>query len=387
MVRMGYNAVAVPWRLAPLVDYAYTPHIFSEHQLGAVLATVDRLCEKGVSSHSDLVFPLVFRILIGCGTRITETLRIEKKDVDLGNGMLVLLNTKNGKQRLIPMAESLTRRCRLYARDSQLVPGIASSPWFFPNAQGVPYDAGSLYAFFRTALRLEGISHGGRGRGPRLHDLRHTFAVRVLNRWVREGKDLTTALPYLAIYMGHEGLKASQHYLRLTATMFPASGRVPSRRSTGGSSRRPTMAETDFARHVAGFLSRYLPGQRNLSTNTIASYRDAVKLFLLFCQTERKMKPDDIRIADISPDLLTSYLGWLEQERRCGVATRNQRLAAFKSFFHYVAAMEPEHLLACQRILGLPMKKLARRPDEFLLSGRTTSPAEPTGHGDTQRST
>ncbi len=221
MARMGYNAVPVPWRLAPLVDYAYTPHIFSEHQLGAVLATVDRLCEKGVSSHSDLVFPLVFRILIGCGTRITETLRIEKKDVDLGNGMLVLLNTKNGKQRLIPMAESLARRCRLYARDSQLVRGFASSRWFFPNAQGVPYDAGSLYAFFRTALRLAEIPHGGRGRGPRLHDLRHTFAVRVLNRWVREGRDLTTALPHLAIYMGHEGLKASQHYLRLTAMMFP----------------------------------------------------------------------------------------------------------------------------------------------------------------------
>ena len=221
MARMGYQAVAVPWRLAPLVDYAYTPHIFSEQQLGALLTTVDRLCEKGVSSHSDLVFPLVFRILIGCGTRITETLRIEKKDVDLKNGTLVLLNTKNGKQRLIPMAESLAQRCRLYARNSQLVRGFASSRWFFPNAEGVPYDAGSLYAFFRTALRLAGISHGGRGRGPRVHDLRHTFAVRVLNGWVREGRDLTTALPHLAIYMGHEGLKASQHYLRLTATMFP----------------------------------------------------------------------------------------------------------------------------------------------------------------------
>jgi integrase len=54
-----------------------------------------------------------------------------------------------------------------------------------------------------------------------LHDLRHTFAVRVLNKWVRDGKNLTTALPYLAIYMGHEGLKACQHYLRLTAVMFP----------------------------------------------------------------------------------------------------------------------------------------------------------------------
>ena len=60
-----------------------------------------------------------------------------------------------------------------------------------------------------------------RGKGPRLHDLRHTFAVRVLNKWVRDGKNLTTALPYLAIYMGHEGLKACQHYLRLTAVMFP----------------------------------------------------------------------------------------------------------------------------------------------------------------------
>ena len=221
IARMGYEAVAVPRRLAPLVDYAYTPHIFSEQQLGAVLRTVDCLCEKGISSHSDLVFPLVFRILIGCGTRITETLRIEKKDVNPENGTLVLLNTKNGKERLIPMAGSLAQRCRLYARDSQLVGGFGSSRSFFPNAQGVPYDAGTVYAFFRKALRLAGISHGGRGLGPRLHDLRHTFAVRVLNGWAREGRDLTTALPHLAIYMGHEGLKASQHYLRLTATMFP----------------------------------------------------------------------------------------------------------------------------------------------------------------------
>lgn len=125
------------------------------------------------------------------------------------------------------------------------------------------------------------------------------------------------------------------------------------------------MAETDFARHIAGFLSRYLPGQRNLSTNTIASYRDAVKLFLVFCETDRKIEPDKIRISDISSELVSAYLAWLERERHCAAATRNQRLAAFKSFFHYVAATEPEHLLACQRILGLPMKRLARRPMSF----------------------
>jgi len=121
------------------------------------------------------------------------------------------------------------------------------------------------------------------------------------------------------------------------------------------------MNETDFALHINGFLSRYLPGQRNLSTNTIISYRDAFKLFLVFCETDRKMKADKIRISDLTPELLTEYLAWLERVRHCGVRTRNQRLAAFKSFFHYVASMQPEHILNCQRILDLPMKKVAHR--------------------------
>jgi integrase len=221
MTRMGFDAVAVPQRLAAVADYSYCPHIFSERELGLMLENVDRLCESGISDHSDLILPLVFRVLIGCGTRITETLRIEKKDVDLESGTLLLRNTKNGKERIIPMAESLAQRCRVYATKNQLVRRFSSSRWFFPNAEGTPYVSATVYGVYRRALHLAGISHGGRGKGPRLHDIRHTFAVRVLNRWVRNGKDLTTALPYLAIYMGHEGLKASQHYLRLTAAMFP----------------------------------------------------------------------------------------------------------------------------------------------------------------------
>ena len=221
MTRMSYDTVLVPQRLAPCPDYSYTPHIFSERELGLILNIVESMCASGISCHSDLVFPLVFRILIGCGTRITETLRIQKKDVDIENGTLLLLNTKNRKERIIPMAASLTQRCQEYLAKCQFIRSFSCSPWFFPNANGVPYHSASVYAVFRQTLRLAGISHGGRGKGPRLHDIRHTHAVRVLNRWVREGRDLTTALPYLAIYLGHEGLKASQHYLRLTAVMFP----------------------------------------------------------------------------------------------------------------------------------------------------------------------
>ncbi|RLB99545.1 MAG: integrase [Deltaproteobacteria bacterium] len=117
------------------------------------------------------------------------------------------------------------------------------------------------------------------------------------------------------------------------------------------------MSDTDFAQYITGFLSRYLPGQRNLSKNTISSYRDAFKLFLLFCESEEKLKIKTITIADITPKLLVRYLAWLERVRRCGIATRNQRLAAFKSFFHYVVGVDPKHLLLYQQVLGLPMKK------------------------------
>lgn len=125
------------------------------------------------------------------------------------------------------------------------------------------------------------------------------------------------------------------------------------------------MSETDFARNVTGFLSRYLPGQRNVSTNTVTSYRDAFKLLLLFCETEKQLKADKIGLREVTAELVLEYLDWLERARHCRISTRNQRLAALKSFYHYVASMQPEHLFECQRILGIPMKRLARRPMSF----------------------
>jgi integrase/recombinase XerD len=93
---------------------------------------------------------------------------------------------------------------------------------FFPAPHGGAYTAGTVYKAFRQWLWAAGISHGGRGRGPRLHDWRHTFAVHCLRRWVEDGTDLSVALPYLSAYLGHTGLRGTQDYLRLTAELYPA---------------------------------------------------------------------------------------------------------------------------------------------------------------------
>ena len=78
----------------------------------------------------------------------------------------------------------------------------------------------TIYGKFSVYLKVVGISHGGKGQGPRLHDLRHTFAVHVLQKWVTGGNDLTAMLPMLSTYMGHKSVSATSRYLRLTAEVY-----------------------------------------------------------------------------------------------------------------------------------------------------------------------
>lgn len=117
------------------------------------------------------------------------------------------------------------------------------------------------------------------------------------------------------------------------------------------------MKETDFPKYLSYFLSKYLPGQKNASTHTIASYRDTFKLFLIFCEEERAIKPERIRMYAMTKELIVSYLNWLEERRGCTISTRNQRLAVLHSFFRYVQKESPENLYELQKILSIPIKK------------------------------
>ena len=79
----------------------------------------------------------------------------------------------------------------------------------------------TIYQRYRRYLLAAGISHGGKGQGPRLHDIRHTFAVHVLQKWISEEADLTAMIPILSTYMGHKSIRSTARYLRLTAEVYP----------------------------------------------------------------------------------------------------------------------------------------------------------------------
>ena len=104
------------------------------------------------------------------------------------------------------------------------------------------------------------------------------------------------------------------------------------------------MKQTDFAKTLTQYLTDFLPGQRNVSLNTIKSYRDTFKQYLIFIHEKQRIRPEMISLAALTVLSVRDFLHWLETSKNVGISTRNQRLAAIHSFFRYAQTENPEIL-------------------------------------------
>ena len=201
----------------------YVPRIYTDQELAALFAQTDRCryCSQVPFRH--LVMPVLFRTIYACGLRLSEARLLRPGDVDIDAGVLQVRDAKGGKDRQVPVSEPL--RVRLSDYHAQLVGCSAQVDlglsWFFPGRSGLPLTVGNIDKNFRRFLWRARISHGGRGHGPRVHDLRHTFAVNNLRFWFAQGQDVGALLPILQTYMGHSSLRDTAYYLRLTAESYP----------------------------------------------------------------------------------------------------------------------------------------------------------------------
>ena len=126
------------------------------------------------------------------------------------------------------------------------------------------------------------------------------------------------------------------------------------------------MKPTNFAKYLTDFFVLYLLKQKNVSHNTIQSYRDTFRLLITYYQTVKGVSAEKLTLAHLSSEWLVDFLEWLEIDRKCSIATRNQRLAALHSFFRYVQAEEPEGLFHFQKIIAIPIKKAQKPVVEYL---------------------
>lgn len=193
----------------------FTPYIFTHDEICRLFTAADN--EETESESFKRCAPLLFCMLYGTGLRINEALSLTVNDVSLTQGTLLIRESKNDNSRIVPMSDSLTIRMVDYL-DKHV---YSEKEAIFQNNTQRPVRSNTAYDWFRLILWRAGIPHCGRGQGPRMHDLRHTFAVHSLQSAVENGVDSNAFLPLLSVYLGHKTLSATERYLHLTAEAFP----------------------------------------------------------------------------------------------------------------------------------------------------------------------
>jgi integrase len=162
----------------------------------------------------------VISLLAASGCRIGEAINLARNDMDLDAGVLTVVNGKYGASRYVPLHPSTTQMLRRYAtRRDRLCPMPATDRFFISSA-GTPLIASLLQQSFARLLVLAQISTPPDRRRPRIHDLRHTFAVAILRNWYRDGVDVQTRLPLLSTMLGHLAPAATYWYLTATPQLL-----------------------------------------------------------------------------------------------------------------------------------------------------------------------
>jgi site-specific recombinase XerD len=168
--------------------------------------------------------PAVLRLLYSTGLRVSEALSIKNADIKFDKRHILIRKTKNGSERIVPINDGLCEVLQQYANYRDKIPvRHVSSPnsFFFIKSDGMYCNAQSVYKWFRLLLAECSIPYVGNHHGPRVHDLRHTFAVHALVQMAHNGMDLYSSLPIISACLGHKSLTATEKYVRLTSEMYP----------------------------------------------------------------------------------------------------------------------------------------------------------------------
>jgi len=191
----------------------FVPYIFTKEEIESILREADLMKpNKNKFINTPHIYPAVFRVLYGCGLRVSEALSLKCEDVDLDTGILTIKNGKNNVSRFVPMSKTLYEYLINY--NSKVI--RENNPYFFPARYNEMYAPITIRNKFYEFEKQAHISRLSNGRYPRLHDLRHTFSVHAFEQMITNGQDPYCSLPILSTYLGHKDVESTEKYLRLT---------------------------------------------------------------------------------------------------------------------------------------------------------------------------
>ena len=185
------------------------PHIFTDEEISRLLDEATRRGRETPRGTHNCFFGL----LATTGLRRGEAMRLKIDHIDFENGILNIYNTKFGKSRLVPIHPSTTKMLKTYKAVRDKLPAARLSPYFFVNRSGNRLHAPALHLSFQQLVQHADVTNRGAMKRPRIHDLRHTFAVRSLIEWYKTDQNIEANLPVLSTYLGHTKVRDTYWYL------------------------------------------------------------------------------------------------------------------------------------------------------------------------------
>ena len=227
-----------PPRLLGVRHRRNPPHIYSDEEIAALMAEAVKFdSDTGMKS---LNLETIIGLLAATGLRPGEAFALKMEDVDLKAGMLMIRESKFGKTRQVPIHPSTIMALKRYVRRRDQILRPPEESCFFLSDQGTPLDASTVRTWFCQISRNCGLrekSAGHRcGRGPRLQDLRHTFATKRLVEWYRARENVTVQLPKLSTYLGHSSVSCTYWYIQAVPELLALATEFQLPSSHGGHS-------------------------------------------------------------------------------------------------------------------------------------------------------
>lgn len=180
------------------------PYIYSDEEISEIVTAA--ACQPSPYGLRGKMCSTLFGLIAVTGLRVSEALNLDDGDVDLKEGVLTIRRDKNGRSRFVPITDCAVDKLSAYLAERDRLLGRSRVAFFLQENGDRPTDCCARYNFAQVCQRIGLRSHqrfNKHGRGPRIHDLRHTFAVRTIMNWYRSGLDADREMIKLSTYLGH----------------------------------------------------------------------------------------------------------------------------------------------------------------------------------------
>lgn len=215
LIQNNYKNIVMPEITIKCVEFI--PHIYTSDEVSAIFKYAKYLKNHSSSCRNYDAYYVILSILFGCGLRISEAMHLTLNNIDMTEKTLNIIKSKNNISRIVPMSDSVFEILKEYLSKNEYETNNSRIflNKFSNTTRGIFLEPYSFRWYFHNVLKHINIQKTYENKYPRVHDIRHTFAINSLEQMQKKGFDLYTSISYLSIYLGHVSIVETEKYLRL----------------------------------------------------------------------------------------------------------------------------------------------------------------------------